>query len=786
MLPIRRLLLRDLLILMAGISALLLGLSWWGQQQALERQAGARAQVALRHLDEALRIDLEASQSLGQVVRDWWLEGVLDPARPEQAAQLLTPMLVAQRSITSLNLARADGRSLLFLRFGGAWSVRELEAPGPEARVRWRRLDRNGQILSHEPWTPMSYDPRSRPWYVAGSAAAAPAWTEPYTFYTTQDPGITYTLPVRDASGLRGVAALDFLLDDLTGRVWAAQPTVRSRCLVVDAQGRALILPREPVYEAAEGRRQAFLKPMDAGTIGLRANLLEDDLAGGLPRRLTSGGRAVIGLLRTFDGLPGIRWRLLLTVPEEDLLGPTRFRVGSMLGLALLCLGLAALRIMHIARRVVEPIAELSAIAESLGQGELPPEVDSNIQEIQSLDRALRRASQSLADQAQLQRQLEHSQRMETVGTLAGGIAHDVNNQLATILGQLHLSRELLPEGHPVLSRILRAEEATKRCAQTTKALLSFSHQSRPELKPLDLNAVVGETADILDRLLGGRIRLALSLASGLPPVAGDAVQLEQVLMNLAVNARDAMPAGGDLSLCTFQDEAGRVCLEVQDSGTGIPEDLLPHIFEPFVTTKDLGKGTGLGLAMVFGIVKAHQGEIHAENLPGGGARFRVCLPPARSEEAPAKSRSHVSEGQATLVGRRILVVEDEALLRDMLADALTRARAQVTAAPDGGVAWKAWQAGDFDLVLSDHRMPDCTGRELLERIRATGSDAPFILISGQGLEGMESDLAKVPRVHLLPKPFELPRLLAIMAEMLASRESGSFSAFPDPQRFLP
>ena len=213
--------------------------------------------------------------------------------------------------------------------------------------------------------------------------------------------------------------------------------------------------------------------------------------------------------------------------------------------------------------------------------------------------------------------------------------------------------------------------------------------------------------------------------------------------------------------------------MEVQDTGTGIAEELLPHIFEPFVTTKDSTKGTGLGLAMVFGIVKAHQGRVTAENVPGGGARFVVSLPLAHVEEPPAAQLQSAPPGEETaLAGRRILVAEDEALLRDMLADALTRARAQVTMAPDGEVAWRAWQTGTFDLVLSDHRMPDCTGLELLERIRATGSVVPFILVSGQGLEGMEAALGKVPRVRLLPKPFELSRLLAVMTELLASRET--------------
>jgi signal transduction histidine kinase/CheY-like chemotaxis protein len=773
MLPIRRLLSRDLLILMAGLSALLLGLSWWGQQQALERQAGARAQAALRHLDEALRIDLEASQSLGQVIHDWWLATVLDPTQPKRAAQLIMPLLTAQHSITSLNLAQADGRSLLFLQSEGAWSMRELEQAGPKARIRWWHLDPNGQMSAGEPWTPMSYDPRTRPWYLAGATATSPTWTAPYAFYTTHDPGITFTLPIRDGSGLLGVAALDFMLDDLTHRVWAAQPTPGSRSLVVDPEERALILPRDPAFESTENRRKAFLEPLGIQFPHLELDRLQDDAKGGRPRRITSQGRTAMGLSRTFEGLPGLHWRLILTIPEADLLGPAGFRVASMLSLALLGLGLAAWRIRYISRRVTAPIAALGAFAETLGQGGRAPSIHSDIQEVRSLERALLQAEESLSDQARLQSQLEHSQRMETVGTLAGGIAHDVNNQLATILGQLHLSREQLPEGHPVLTRIQRAEEATRRCAQTTKALLSFSHQSRPELKSLDLNGLVRETADILDRLLGGLIRLQLTLQPNLPRVSGDSVQLEQVLMNLAVNARDAMPGGGSLSLRTFQDEDGWVCVQVQDTGTGIAEELLPHIFEPFVTTKDSTKGTGLGLAMVFGIVKAHQGRVTAENVPGGGARFVVSLPHAHLEAAPdARLQADPAGKETALAGQRILVAEDEALLRDMLADALTRERVQVTVAPDGEVAWRAWQTGTFDLILSDHRMPDCTGLELLERIRATGSEVPFILVSGQGLEGMEAALALVPQVRLLPKPFELSRLLALMTEMLALRKN--------------
>ncbi|MFN7958624.1 MAG: ATP-binding protein [Holophagaceae bacterium] len=770
MLPIRRLLLRDLLVLMAGLSALILGFSWWSQQLALKRQASARTASALHHLQTVLHLELKASQSLGEVARGWWLNGTLDPARPEEAGRLLLPLLAAQRSITSLNLARQDGPSLLFLRRGDDWFMRELLEPGPQARIRWHRLGRPGDRVTTEAWAPMAYDPRTRPWYLAGAGGTEPSWTEPYTFYTTKDPGITCTFPVRDARGLVGVAALDFLLDDLTASVWSAQPTPRSRCLVVDREGRALILPNDPAFQTPEARRRAFLNPVGTGFLEAQSGLLKAPL--GRAQSFRFRDDAMIGLITSFASLPGIHWRLLMTVPEEDLLGPARLRLWTLFGMAILSLGLAAWRILHIARRVAGPITQLGAAAEALGQGATPPPIHSRILEIRSLDRALRQASDSLIDQARLQRQLEHSQRMETVGTLAGGIAHDVNNQLAAILGQLHLCRETLPEGHSALNRIQRAEEATRRCAQTTKALLSFSHQSRPELQPLDLNALVQDTAAVLEPLLGGRIRLQCHLAPDLPPIAGDPVQLEQVIMNLGVNARDAMPEGGRLSLSTGLGEDGQVLLDVQDTGSGIPEALLPRLFEPFVTTKEHGKGTGLGLVMVFSILKAHGGTVQAENRPEGGARFRVSLPPADGSAVPAaQGPRRLQAASPRLAGRRILVVEDEPLLREMLADALTLARTQVTAAPDGALAWKAWQqAGGFDLVISDQRMPDCTGLELMDFIRGSGSDVPFILVSGQGLESVEDRLSADPRVRFLPKPFELPKLLPIMEEMLGPR----------------
>ncbi|HEX9010853.1 MAG TPA: cache domain-containing protein, partial [Holophagaceae bacterium] len=376
---IRRLLLRDLLILAGGVTALILGVSWWEQRQALRQQADLRAAESLRHLDRMLRADLERAQALGTVIQSWWTTDALDPAEAERTARLVMPLLSTQRAVTSLNLARTDERSLLFLKLGGAWSLRELRPAGTSAEVRWMRLDGGGHILSQEAWTPMAYDPRTRPWYQAGAAGGSGAWTAAYTFFTTHDPGITYSLPVRGPGpDLRGVAALDFLLDDLTQSVWEAQPTPHSRCLVVDDQDRALILPKESSFASPEVRRQAFLRPLGDGFLPLHHELLRALPQGGdLAFRFE--GSPLVGRVQAFEGLPGIQWRLALAIPEEDLMGPALRRALSLVALALVSLGLAVWRIRRLAVQVATPMARLGDLAEALGQNALPPPIKSDL-----------------------------------------------------------------------------------------------------------------------------------------------------------------------------------------------------------------------------------------------------------------------------------------------------------------------------------------------------------------------------------------------------------------------
>lgn len=483
-------------------------------------------------------------------------------------------------------------------------------------------------------------------------------------------------------------------------------------------------------------------------------------------------------LLRELAATFGAMAFLLLILAGTSVLLPPAglHRVLFLLAALGLFLAFAAWRIRVLARRFGDPMEALSRSARMLGEGRIPDPVPTDLEEIHALGEVLRRAGESLRNEADLRQQLERSQRLETVGTLAGGIAHDVNNQLASIVGQINLGKELLPKDHPVFRRLNRAEDAADRCALMIKSLLSFTHQVKPQLRSVDLNTLIANTATLLDRVLGGLVRIELELTPDLPPIQGEPVQLEQILLNLAVNARDAMPQGGRLILRTEPGDTGQACLTIRDTGTGIAAEVLPRIFEPYFTTKDLGKGTGLGLAMVLSLVEGHGGRIEVNSQVGRGTEFRIhlnlhtALPAEGANPVPAEPEPQ----PLTYAGKRVLVAEDDPNLRDLLADAFTQARAQVETAPDGLIAWQLFQQSRYDLVVSDQRMPECTGLELLGRIRKINTLVPVILVSGYGLEGMEAELKKDPRLRYFPKPFGIRQIFASGWELLQPSASPS------------
>ncbi len=348
--------------------------------------------------------------------------------------------------------------------------------------------------------------------------------------------------------------------------------------------------------------------------------------------------------------------------------------------------------------------------------------------------------------------QLVHAQRMDSVGNLAGGIAHDFNNLLQAIGANLELAQ------HPSCSQATRAKvldnasDAVRRAAALTSRLLAFSHRSPVQRVPVDLNQTLQRAREMLVRLLPENVSLDVSVGTQPAMALVDETQLDQVLMNLCVNARDAMPQGGRIDLRIEVDDQW-IVLSSTDQGTGVPPELRQRIFEPFFTTKARGQGTGFGLSVVFGIVRAHDGEIHVEDGPEGGARFVVRLP--RTAERPvATARVDSTDSAAPLT---VLLAEDDPAVRQVLTEMLRADGHEVLAAVDGAQALERYQADGerVDLLLFDVRMPRMTGPAAMRQILGQRRGLPAILMSGysgDALTGNDTDLADV---ELLAKPFE-------------------------------
>jgi two-component system cell cycle sensor histidine kinase/response regulator CckA len=376
-----------------------------------------------------------------------------------------------------------------------------------------------------------------------------------------------------------------------------------------------------------------------------------------------------------------------------------------------------------------------------------------------------------------LDEELRQAQKVEAVGRLAGGVAHDFNNLLTVILGQLSLVEQrggIPAELRATLRTIGRAAE---RAASLTAQLLAFGRKQVMQPRTLDLNAVIAETMKMLERVLGEDVIITFQPDARPTLVHADPNQLVQVLLNLAVNARDAMPRGGHLRIGTGHEQGapdralapcphGWACISVQDSGSGIDPEVLPRIFEPFFTTKEMGKGTGLGLATVYGIVRQHGGTITVTSSPAGST-FKVYLPmvqtpqqPESEHEAPVPCDGH----------ERILLVEDDQDVREVLQRILTSCGYDVKVARTAAEALSTLgnARGEVDLVVTDVVMPDgMSGCELAEKLRAEHPAVRILLTSGYSTDVLQSRVIAQPEVSFLQKPYSAEQLLSKVREVL-------------------
>jgi PAS domain S-box-containing protein len=375
--------------------------------------------------------------------------------------------------------------------------------------------------------------------------------------------------------------------------------------------------------------------------------------------------------------------------------------------------------------------------------------------------------------------QLRQSQKLEAIGTLAGGVAHDFNNLLTCILGY----SDLLMKGAKPGDKVHRAseviEKAARRGAELTQQLLGFARTGKNQDIPVDLDATIAEVTGLLNRTIDKSIRIVHRTGADRPFTSGDPGQLQQMILNLALNARDAMPTGGDLTFSTAAvvlDEAASaphglapgsyVVVSVGDTGCGIPAEVKSRIFEPFFTTKEQGKGTGMGLAMAYGIVKSHGGSIRVETEVGHGTSVSIYLP---KRDAPVSQGDLAGRSDARSGMGRILVVDDEEMVRSLAADYLSDLGYEVITAADGQQAIERFQdlRGEVDLVLVDLVMPRMGGRDCFRALKKLSPEIKTILSTGYGSNSLAQELLDEGMLGFIPKPYELRQLAEVVSKVL-------------------
>jgi two-component system, cell cycle sensor histidine kinase and response regulator CckA len=405
---------------------------------------------------------------------------------------------------------------------------------------------------------------------------------------------------------------------------------------------------------------------------------------------------------------------------------------------------------------------------------------------------------EDVTERLKLEGQLRQAQKLEAVGCLAAGIAHEFNNLLTVIQGHTDLLGNKPLGTTSAAESIARISQASQRAASLTRRLLAFSRKQTVQFKAVEISAAVQGLSKMLGQLIGELYQLRLTCAPDLPPARADEGNVEQILINLALNARDAMPGGGTIAIATSLSEVtaatvsaspgarpGRfICLTVSDTGCGMTPEVLSRIFDPFYTTKDVGKGTGLGLSTVHGIVQQHGGWIDVASEPGRGSAFKILLPLWEGEGAAAATESPASARPERGDGEAVLMVEDEGIVREAARLALERGGYIVFEAGDGPEALSMWERCPvrISLLITDMVMPHgVSGGALARVLEARDPNLRVLYTSGYSSEVVREDLHLTHGVHFLRKPYDPPALLKAVKHCLEGNVKAQRKFLPPP-----
>ncbi len=679
-------------------------------------------------------------------------------------------------------------------------------------------LDVRGNVLVDTHGEDVGVDASAEDYFVQPMATGFP-FASPVRFSSgrTGDAGLYFAAPVRDdrgtvrgvlrvrynaailqqiiaqASGLAGVQSAATLIDDQLVRLADGEVVNRLFSTVVP-------LSRDRITALQRARRLDPRAPVQSTNLA--------DLAAGVPRV----DRSPFFVFRDENASGGAElrqaaairmstrpWLVVFSQPQDVALAPVNRLFRNFLLLALLFATLVSTGAFFAARRLTIPLAGLTTQVARFTGGDLTArvpvpsgdeigllstafnEMAGTVEKlVLNLEERTRELEADMAARRRLEEQLVQAQKMEAVGRLAGGIAHDFNNLLTAILANADLAQSGFAPGDVRREEISAIKDAAERAAGLTRQLLAFARKQRIQPTIVDLNALLLNLDRLLRRLIAEDIELVTVPHAGLWLVRVDPTQFEQVIVNLAVNARDAMPRGGRLAIecenvtCPLPHAGPAdsdippgdyVQLTISDTGSGMSEETLTHIFEPFFTTKDVGQGSGLGLATVYGVVTQAGGYVTAASAPGRGSNFRILLPRA-SGQLPAATGT--TQPPVVRGGREtILLVEDEPLVREVAVRTLRNQGYQVLPAINGSEALAISTSHNepIHLLLTDVVMPLMNGRELAERVRRQRPEIPVMFMSGYSDDWQQAD-GPQSRSGFLPKPFS-PSELAVRVRVL-------------------
>jgi signal transduction histidine kinase/CheY-like chemotaxis protein len=481
----------------------------------------------------------------------------------------------------------------------------------------------------------------------------------------------------------------------------------------------------------------------------------------------------------------GLGWRVFAGASRSQALADAERLTNRQILITLIGLAVFLGVALVLYRRIARPIRQLSAgVREATGNPSAPPVVVPGPAEVTALVEDFNRLLQSDAERHSLQDRLHQSQRLESVGQLAGGVAHDFNNLLGVILNYASFVARRTDD-EQVKADIEQVVKAAERAAELTKQLLIFARRETVQHQPTALNDIVTDIATMLARSLGEHIDVVVRTDPDSPTFLGDRGQVEQIVVNLAVNSRDAMPTGGTLMIETgaveVDDQYARThpgldpgryaILTVSDTGAGMAPEVAAHIFEPFFTTKKHGQGTGLGLSTVYGIATEAGGAVTVYSEPGIGTTFRVYFPAA---DTPAPASDPVADAPpiARGEGETVLVVEDQPAMLKLTCRILQANGYRTLAASGPEVALRVAAENEFDLVVTDLLMPDMSGRDLAERIEALRPGRPTLFMSGYGEELLGAQRMIPEGSAFLPKPFTEQTLLEKVRAVCTARRA--------------